>query len=63
MNAGVLLRSCRSVGGTPERWAIALASTLLYPEGGGQPADWGWLRPAAERDGQAAWVRRSLLSL
>ena len=50
--------SCRSLGGTPERWGIALASTLLYPEGGGQPADWGWLRPAMERDGQAAWVRR-----
>lgn len=55
----MLPRSCRSLGGTPERWGIALASTLLYPEGGGQPSDWGWLRPAAERDGQAAWVRRA----
>lgn len=36
-------------GGTP--WAV-LADTILYPEGGGQPADHGWLGDASVLDVQ-----------
>lgn len=36
-------------GGTP--WAV-LADTILYPEGGGQPADHGWLGDAIVLDVQ-----------
>lgn len=35
-------------------WAVELDRTVFYPGGGGQPADAGWLRPAA--GARPAWV-------
>ena len=34
--------------GLPQRWAVALEHSPFYPEGGGQPSDWGMLQSQGE---------------
>jgi len=47
-------RSCERAAEGGERWAVRLAATPLYPEGGGQPADRGWLRAGGGAEGGRA---------
>ena len=49
--------ACEPAG---QGWRAALDETAFYPEGGGQPADTGFLGGAAVQDVQigTAWMRR-----
>ena len=46
--------ACESIG---EGYAIELQETIFYPEGGGQPADKGWIQGVPVQDVQKSTGR------